>query len=212
MSPIVLQNEWTQCNNHKRTSTDDYYSPLSIAVDSSPTSSSSLSSSSYPENCILSIFVRKMHEDQSTEDSKLHLKMTQSSAVHHHDQDQARGDSLELHSSATNHHDVENEQKGPAMQSLCSLKTASPPPPQHPPISASGKYVLCAECGEPIVEKFYLAACDKQAGRGRGERWHEYCLKCSLCKCPLGSNELDGNLKCYMTKDGHIYCREDYIR
>lgn len=56
----------------------------------------------------------------------------------------------------------------------------------------------CAGCGGRIHDRFYLLAVDRQ--------WHSSCLKCSECKLPL-----DSELTCF-SRDGNIYCKEDYYR
>ena len=56
----------------------------------------------------------------------------------------------------------------------------------------------CAECGEAIIDRFYLFALER--------RWHNSCLGCSVCGRHL---EADGS--CYV-KDGQIYCKDDYFR
>lgn len=62
---------------------------------------------------------------------------------------------------------------------------ASPPP-------------LCAGCRLRIVDKFYLSAVER--------KWHASCLKCAECGV-----ELEGQLSCY-ERNGHIFCKEDYLR
>ncbi|KAK3088041.1 hypothetical protein FSP39_013846 [Pinctada imbricata] len=57
---------------------------------------------------------------------------------------------------------------------------------------------FCAGCGVRILERHYLLAVDKQ--------WHTHCLKCSECKI-----RLDSELTCF-SRDGNIYCKEDYYR
>ncbi|XP_016424552.1 LIM/homeobox protein Lhx2b isoform X2 [Sinocyclocheilus rhinocerous] len=57
---------------------------------------------------------------------------------------------------------------------------------------------LCAGCGGKISDRYYLLAVDKQ--------WHMRCLKC--CECKLN---LESELTCF-SKDGSIYCKEDYYR
>ncbi|XP_053480810.1 LIM/homeobox protein Lhx2b [Ictalurus furcatus] len=65
--------------------------------------------------------------------------------------------------------------------------------------SMSGERVaLCAGCGGKISDRYYLLAVDKQ--------WHMRCLKC--CECKLN---LESELTCF-SKDGSIYCKEDYYR
>ncbi|XP_067270598.1 LIM/homeobox protein Lhx2b isoform X1 [Pseudorasbora parva] len=65
--------------------------------------------------------------------------------------------------------------------------------------SISGeRLALCAGCGGKISDRYYLLAVDKQ--------WHMRCLKC--CECKLN---LESELTCF-SKDGSIYCKEDYYR
>ena len=66
-----------------------------------------------------------------------------------------------------------------------------------PPLSPE-KPALCAGCGGKISDRYYLLAVDKQ--------WHMRCLKC--CECKLN---LESELTCF-SKDGSIYCKEDYYR
>ncbi len=61
-----------------------------------------------------------------------------------------------------------------------------------------GDRALCAGCGGKISDRYYLLAVDKQ--------WHMRCLKC--CECKLN---LESELTCF-SKDGSIYCKEDYYR
>ncbi|XP_030624974.1 LIM/homeobox protein Lhx2-like [Chanos chanos] len=65
------------------------------------------------------------------------------------------------------------------------------------PVS-SDRMALCAGCGGKISDRYYLLAVDKQ--------WHMRCLKC--CECKLN---LQSELTCF-SKDGSIYCKEDYYR
>ncbi|CAB1321775.1 unnamed protein product [Coregonus sp. 'balchen'] len=62
----------------------------------------------------------------------------------------------------------------------------------------SDRVALCAGCGGKIADRYYLLAVDKQ--------WHMRCLKC--CECKLN---LESELTCF-SKDGSIYCKEDYYR
>ncbi|XP_048877475.1 LIM/homeobox protein Lhx2a [Brienomyrus brachyistius] len=57
---------------------------------------------------------------------------------------------------------------------------------------------LCAGCRGTISERYYLLAVDRQ--------WHMSCLTC--CECKL---KLESELTCF-SKDGSIYCKEDYYR
>ncbi|XP_022125272.1 LIM/homeobox protein Lhx9-like [Pieris rapae] len=56
----------------------------------------------------------------------------------------------------------------------------------------------CAGCGGRIQDRFYLLAVDRQ--------WHGSCLRCCECRLPL-----DSELTCF-SRDGNIYCKEDYYR
>ncbi|XP_062237790.1 LIM/homeobox protein Lhx2b [Platichthys flesus] len=66
------------------------------------------------------------------------------------------------------------------------------------PCMNSERVALCAGCGRKIADRYYLLAVDKQ--------WHMRCLKC--CECKLN---LESELTCF-SKDGSIYCKEDYYR
>lgn len=70
--------------------------------------------------------------------------------------------------------------------------------PQSMPCMTSKRVALCAGCGRKIADRYYLLAVDKQ--------WHMRCLKCSECKL-----HLESELTCF-SKDGSIYCKEDYYR
>ncbi|KAJ8384877.1 hypothetical protein AAFF_G00196850 [Aldrovandia affinis] len=63
---------------------------------------------------------------------------------------------------------------------------------------SSDRAAVCAGCGGKISDRYYLLAVDKQ--------WHMRCLKC--CDCKLN---LESELTCF-SKDGSIYCKEDYYR
>ncbi|KAI1300181.1 LIM/homeobox protein Lhx9 [Halotydeus destructor] len=56
----------------------------------------------------------------------------------------------------------------------------------------------CTACGLAILDKYVLQVED--------QRWHSHCLRCSHCHVPL-----DAEKSCF-TKDGNIYCKEDYFR
>ncbi|XP_026747221.1 LIM/homeobox protein Lhx9-like [Trichoplusia ni] len=56
----------------------------------------------------------------------------------------------------------------------------------------------CAGCGGRIQDRYYLLAVDRQ--------WHGTCLRCCECRLPL-----DTELTCF-SRDGNIYCKEDYYR
>jgi LIM homeobox protein 2/9 len=58
------------------------------------------------------------------------------------------------------------------------------------PSISSDRAALCAGCGGKISDK----------------QWHMRCLKC--CECKLN---LESELTCF-SKDGSIYCKEDYYR
>ena len=93
------------------------------------------------------------------------------------------------------------------MKQLDIVFSPSPPPPpcslcyivfQAMPCMNSDRVALCAGCGRKIADRYYLLAVDKQ--------WHMRCLKC--CECKLN---LESELTCF-SKDGSIYCKEDYYR
>lgn len=69
---------------------------------------------------------------------------------------------------------------------------------QSMPSIGGDRVALCAGCGGRISDRYYLLAVDKQ--------WHMRCLKC--CECKLN---LESELTCF-SKDGSIYCKEDYYR
>ncbi|XP_038064045.1 LIM/homeobox protein Lhx2-like [Patiria miniata] len=76
-------------------------------------------------------------------------------------------------------------------------------PPTHqqqhrPPPYEKSKACMCAGCGGPIQDRYYLLAADQQ--------WHTECLRCCECKVTL-----DNELTCF-AKDGGIYCKEHYFR
>ena len=48
------------------------------------------------------------------------------------------------------------------------------------------------------MDKFYLCAVER--------KWHSSCLKCVECGA-----ELENEASCF-EKEGHIYCRDDYLR
>lgn len=78
------------------------------------------------------------------------------------------------------------------------LRSPTSLPPQTMPSISSDRAALCAGCGGKISDRYYLLAVDKQ--------WHMRCLKC--CECKLN---LESELTCF-SKDGSIYCKEDYYR
>jgi len=57
---------------------------------------------------------------------------------------------------------------------------------------------LCAGCRIRITDKFYLCAVER--------KWHSSCLKCVECGA-----ELENEASCF-EREGHIYCRDDYLR
>jgi len=57
---------------------------------------------------------------------------------------------------------------------------------------------LCAGCRLRIVDKFYLCAVES--------KWHTSCLKCAECGV-----QLENQVSCF-ERDGHMYCKEDYVR
>ena len=61
-----------------------------------------------------------------------------------------------------------------------------------------GQAPLCAGCRLRIVDKFYLCAVER--------KWHSACLKCVEC-----GSELENEASCF-EKEGHIYCRDDYLK
>ncbi|KAL4617448.1 LIM/homeobox protein Lhx5-like [Arapaima gigas] len=54
----------------------------------------------------------------------------------------------------------------------------------------------CAGCEQPILERFLLSVLDKV--------WHGRCVRCSDCRCRLTD-------RCF-SRDGRIYCRNDFFR
>lgn len=56
----------------------------------------------------------------------------------------------------------------------------------------------CTLCRQPIFDRYFLLAL--------GSSWHVGCLTCQDCCKPL-----DSQMTCF-TKDGKIYCRDDYYR
>jgi len=64
--------------------------------------------------------------------------------------------------------------------------------------SSSAPNGYCAGCHLLIKDRHYLSAVDRD--------WHVTCLVCSVCRVPL-----DSHGTCY-TKDGQIYCKQDYYR
>ena len=57
---------------------------------------------------------------------------------------------------------------------------------------------LCVGCRIRITDKFYLCAVER--------KWHSSCLKCVECGA-----ELENEASCF-EREGHIYCRDDYLR
>ncbi|KAB0407381.1 hypothetical protein E2I00_019952 [Balaenoptera physalus] len=68
----------------------------------------------------------------------------------------------------------------------------------HAVTISSDRAAPCAGCGVKISDRYYLLAVDTQ--------WHVRCLK--RCECKLN---LESELTCF-SKDGSIYCKEDYYR
>ncbi|ELU00131.1 hypothetical protein CAPTEDRAFT_168913 [Capitella teleta] len=56
--------------------------------------------------------------------------------------------------------------------------------------------VLCAGCDRPIIERFLLTVLDRA--------WHAQCVLCVDCQAPLTD-------KCF-SRDGRLYCRQDFYR
>ncbi|XP_038672925.1 LIM/homeobox protein Lhx9-like [Scyliorhinus canicula] len=65
-------------------------------------------------------------------------------------------------------------------------------------LDLSTKAAVCAGCGDSIYDRYVLFAVDRP--------WHARCLKCCVCDLALGSE-----LTCF-SKDGDIYCKDDYYR
>jgi hypothetical protein len=65
-------------------------------------------------------------------------------------------------------------------------------------IKQDSNLIECTGCGCLITEKFYLNVMNKQ--------WHIECLRCVDCKLCLHTQN-----SCF-TKDGYIYCKDDYLR
>ena len=82
-------------------------------------------------------------------------------------------------------------------------RTSTSPPPSSPtPVSFSRRnsqtYLECAGCGRSILDRYYLFAVD--------QRWHVSCLKCAACDISL-----DTEVSCF-TKEGKIFCKQDYFK
>ena len=58
--------------------------------------------------------------------------------------------------------------------------------------------LMCSGCRSTIRDRYYLLAVEKH--------WHVNCLCCEECHL-----HLESELTCFV-KDGHIYCRDDYLR
>ena len=56
----------------------------------------------------------------------------------------------------------------------------------------------CTGCGSFITERYFLVVMNRA--------WHIQCLRCSECKICLDSQN-----SCF-TKDGHIFCKDDYYK
>jgi len=102
-------------------------------------------------------------------------------------------DELHAHRTHEQHHPyLENRTGGLLlpMPTKTEIETASEGDGQDPP--------LCAGCRIRITDKFYLCAVER--------KWHSSCLKCSECGA-----ELENEASCF-EREGHIYCRDDYLR
>uniref|UniRef100_A0A915IC28 LIM zinc-binding domain-containing protein n=1 Tax=Romanomermis culicivorax TaxID=13658 RepID=A0A915IC28_ROMCU len=56
--------------------------------------------------------------------------------------------------------------------------------------------IICAACNQPIFERYLSQVLDKA--------WHNSCVKCSICNILLKD-------KCF-TRDGRLFCRDDFMR
>lgn len=101
---------------------------------------------------------------------------------------------LQGHRGVEQHHPyMENHRQTGLLLPLPSkteIETASEGDGQEPP--------LCAGCRIRITDKFYLCAVER--------KWHSSCLKCVECGA-----ELENEASCF-EREGHIYCRDDYLR
>ncbi|KPP57420.1 hypothetical protein Z043_124862 [Scleropages formosus] len=60
----------------------------------------------------------------------------------------------------------------------------------------SGTMVQCAGCERPILDRFLLHVLDSA--------WHAACVQCCECQCHLTD-------RCF-SRDGKLYCKEDFFR
>ena len=56
--------------------------------------------------------------------------------------------------------------------------------------------MVCTHCEKPILDKYVLTVLEKP--------WHPNCVRCTECGAFL-------NEKCF-SRDGKIYCKEDFYR
>ena len=73
-------------------------------------------------------------------------------------------------------------------------------PNELPPQANTGDVTKCVACDDVISDRFYLQVSERQ--------WHVHCLKCCECKQVLDTNATN---TCF-TREGNIYCKEDYAR
>jgi LIM homeobox protein 1 len=75
----------------------------------------------------------------------------------------------------------------------------------------------CAECREPIADKFILRVTSGDGGENETTTTnlvlHETCARCAVCRESLNNNKNspDRRPTCF-TKWGQLYCRADYLR
>ena len=69
-----------------------------------------------------------------------------------------------------------------------------------PPQASACDVTRCAACADVISDRFYLQVSERQ--------WHVRCLTCCECKQVLDTNATS---TCY-TRNGNIYCKDDYAR
>ncbi len=103
--------------------------------------------------------------------------------------------------------------RGRTYASVAVQLLAMPDPPAVPLPS-------CAECREPIADKFILRVTSDGGGGGENETTttnlvlHETCARCAVCRESLNNNKNsspDRRPTCF-TKWGQLYCRADYLR
>ena len=82
------------------------------------------------------------------------------------------------------------EERGEMVVQASQHLTAPGPNPLHK------KMVLCAGCERPILDRFLLNVLDRA--------WHAQCVQCTECKANLTD-------KCF-SRDGKLYCRDDFFR